>query len=49
MGKRHVIADRRLEIAAGIAAFLGGAWLLHDAYERRGVDVPRLFRPFTFW
>lgn len=45
----HVIADRRTEIAAGVVLFAAGAWLLHDAYERRGRQVPLIFRPFTFW
>lgn len=45
----HYIADQRAEVAAGVLAFLIGAVLLHDAYEGRGRDQPRLMRPFSFW
>lgn len=46
---RHIIADRKTEIILGIAAFLGGALLLRDAYDNRGRPVPPWARPFTFW
>jgi hypothetical protein len=32
----------------GFAAFLGGALLIRDAYEGRGIDQPFFLRPFTF-
>lgn len=47
--RRHLIADRRLELAVGIAAFIGGSLLIRDAYEGRGVDMPWLLRPFSWW
>jgi hypothetical protein len=45
----HLIASRRLEIAAGVGAFVLGAILLHDAFEKRGQPQPLLLRPFTWW
>lgn len=47
--RRHYIADQRAEVLAGLAAFVLGAMLLHDAYEGRGRDQPRVMRPFSFW
>lgn len=47
--RKHYIADPRLETLAGVALFICGAFLLHDAYEGRGKDQPRLMRPFSFW
>jgi hypothetical protein len=46
---RHVIADRHVELAVGLALVAGGAYLLHDAIERRGRQQPRWLRPFSFW
>lgn len=48
-GKRPIVADRRVALALGVALFVGGALLLHDAYEGRGRNTPALLRPFTFW
>ncbi len=48
-GRGHLIANRRLEVAAGLAAFALGAALLHDAYERRAKDQPLWLRPLAFW
>lgn len=48
-GGRHLIPDRRLELAAGAAAFLLGAVLIRDAYDGRGIDQPFWLRPFSFW
>jgi hypothetical protein len=48
-GRGHLIADRRLEVAAGLAAFALGAVLLHDAYERRAKDQPLWLKPLSFW
>lgn len=42
------IQDRQLEIALGLALFIAGAWLVHDAFEGRGHKRPfpaRLFLP----
>lgn len=47
--KGHIMANRQAEVWLGLAAFAGGALLLWDAYDRRGIDVPRWARPFTFW
>jgi hypothetical protein len=47
--RRHVIADRHVELAVGLAVFLAGAYLLHDAVDRRGLAQPRWMRPFSFW
>ncbi len=47
--RRHLIRHRGAELAAGFAAFAVGAVLLRDAYEGRGVDTPRILRPFFFW
>lgn len=46
---RHYIANPHVETAAGLAAFLAGWLLLHDAYDRRGRPQPRILRPFTWW
>lgn len=48
-GKRPIIADRRTAVVVGLALFVAGAIVLHDAYEGRGRDTPALLRPFTFW
>lgn len=40
----HVIGDRKTELALGIAAFILGAWLIHDAYEGRGKTRPFALR-----
>lgn len=45
----HYIANRRLEIAAGVALFVGGSLLIRDAYDNRGRELPRLLRPFSWW
>jgi hypothetical protein len=47
--RKHLIASRNLELAAGAAAFLVGALLLRDAYDGRGRDQPVWMRPFSFW
>lgn len=38
--RRHLIADRHAEIAAGLVLFALGAVLLHDAWDGRGRRVP---------
>lgn len=48
-GRGHLIADRRVEVAAGLAAFALGGLLLHDAYERRAKQQPFWLKPFAFW
>jgi hypothetical protein len=45
----HIIANQHMETALGVAAFLAGWLLLHDAYDRRGRNQPPLMRPFTWW
>jgi hypothetical protein len=45
----HLIGNQHLETGLGVAAFLLGWALLHDAYDRRGRDQPMLMRPFTWW
>lgn len=47
--RRHLIANRRLELALGIAGFIASSLLIRDAYEGRGIDQPRLLRPFSWW
>ena len=49
-GRRHFIRDPRLEVAAGLAAFVAGWALLKDAYDDRpGREQPWWLRPFTWW
>ena len=48
-GRGHYISDPRVETAAGIAAFIAGAILLHDAYEKRARPQPVWLRPFAWW
>lgn len=38
----HPINDRRFALAAGVALFVAGAYLVHDAYEGRGKKRPFL-------
>lgn len=45
----HYIANAHIETGLGVALFLAGWALLHDAYDRRGRDQPPLMRPFTWW
>lgn len=47
--KGHLIPDHRTEALLGWVTLLAGGWLLHDAYDRRGRDVPWWGRPFTFF
>ncbi len=44
----HLIPSGRTEAALGWALLAAGGLLLHDAYERRGRNVPWWGRPFTF-
>jgi len=46
--KGHLIASARAERRLGWALLIAGGLLLHDAYDRRGLDVPWWGRPFTF-
>ena len=48
-GRGHIIADKRVETAAGVALLIGGMVLLRDAYERRAQDQPLWLRPFAWW
>lgn len=41
--------NRRAEIILGVVGFVGGALLLRDAYDNRGIDAPWWSRPFTWW
>lgn len=45
----HYIANANAEAMLGVGVFLVGWALLHDAYDRRGRDVPAIMRPFTWW
>lgn len=45
----HLIADRRVEIAAGLGAFVLGGLLLRDAYEKRAQPQPLWLKPFSWW
>lgn len=47
--RRHIIADRRLELILGAAGFIAGGLLIRDAYEGRGIEQPRILRPFSWW
>ena len=42
--KKPLVRNRELALYGGIALTLGGALLLRDAWETRGVDRPWLFR-----
>ncbi|WP_154793318.1 hypothetical protein [Occultella kanbiaonis] len=41
---RPFIGDRRVALTAGLVLVVAGAWLLKDAYERRGRSRPFLMR-----
>lgn len=40
MSRPALIRDRHVEIGLGVALFIAGAWLVHDAYENRGKKRP---------
>lgn len=46
---RPLVANRNVAKWGGLALFVAGAVLLHDAFEGRGRDTPLWARPFTFW
>lgn len=48
-GRGHYIANPRVETAAGLAALIIGAVLLHDAYEKRARPQPFWLRPLAWW
>lgn len=45
--KGHLIPNQRTEATLGWLTLIAAALLLHDAYDRRGRDVPWWGRPFT--
>ena len=47
--RRHLIANRHLELAVGRAGFVLSSLLIRDAYEGRGIDQPKILRPFSWW
>lgn len=47
--RRPFIRDPVTEALAGLALFIAGAVLLHDAYDARGRKLPWPMRPFSFW
>lgn len=49
MGRPRLFANRKVEIALGAAAFVGGSLLIRDAFDNRGLAVPWWARPFTWW
>jgi hypothetical protein len=46
---RRLFADHRQGVVIGLGLFILGAIVLHDAYEGRGRNTPKILRPFTFW
>jgi hypothetical protein len=40
MSRPALLRDRHVELAAGIALFIAGAWMIRDAYEGRGKKRP---------
>lgn len=46
---RPLVRNRTVALYGGLAMFVGGAVLLHDAYEGRGRPTPWWARPFTWW
>lgn len=49
MTRRHLIADPAAAVVVGLALFLLGSLVLHDAYEGRGRKPPLILRPLTWW
>lgn len=47
--RRPYFRNHTTAAVLGLALMAAGAWCLHDAYERRGREQPRLLRPFTWW
>lgn len=49
MPRTPVIQSRKLEVAIAIAFVLLGSFLLWDAFDNRGKDLPWYARWFSFW
>lgn len=47
--RRHIIADKRAEIAVGSVLIVGGFILWYDAWEGRGGKSPWFLGPFKPW
>ena len=47
--KRPLFRSQTAAAIVGLSAFVVGWIALHDAWEGRGKDMPRILRPFTWW
>lgn len=49
MPRGHVFQNRGLEICIAVALIAFGSYLVWDAYDNRGADLPWFARWFSFW
>lgn len=49
MSRRPHIKSQAAAVVLGVALFVAGSWCLHDAWEGRGRELPRVLRPFSWW
>lgn len=47
--RKHLIGNRNIELVLGIGGFILSSLLIRDAYEGRGVEQPKILRPFSWW
>lgn len=47
--RRPFIKSQPAAVIIGLVAFGVGWVALHDAWEGRGLEMPRILRPFTWW
>jgi len=46
---RPLFRNRGSALALGVVLFVAGSYCIYDAYEGRGLALPRLLRPFSWW
>lgn len=44
MSRPALLRNRQTELTLGVLLFAASAWLIYDAYERRGVSRPFVAR-----
>lgn len=44
--RRPLIRNQQTAVVVGLALFVAGAFVLHDAYDGRGLRPPLALRPF---
>lgn len=49
MARGHILENRGLEIALAISLIVIGSYLVWDAFDNRGKELPWFARWFSFW